>query len=204
MESMSIYKGCRCSLCSKPLRNAKNLVCSNCLSRKNYFNKGFSLFVYNESNIKKVIEYIKFYHKPHLVKFLMHYSNFIKELDIFEDCDYLIPIPMHRDDIEERGYNQSAYIAKIISKITGIPVGFDILIKTKKTKKQVGLKQKERLKNLSRAFDVLKIPNNIRKITLIDDVFTTGSTINECAKILKRHNIKSNFFTIATTSDINE
>ena len=173
-------------------------MCPLCLWLKRHFTKGFSLFSYNEENIKKIIEFIKFYKKPIVSDFLFYFGKQITSLDIFKDCDAIVPIPMYRKDIQKRGFNQSVYIAKAVSKITNIPVKYDMLEKTQKTKKQVGLNYTQRLKNLSGAFRVQNT-DGMKNVVLVDDVFTTGSTINECAKILKKADIESCFFTIATT-----
>ncbi len=158
------------------------------------------MFNYEEEQIKKLIEFIKFYDYPQLVKILFEFSEEIKSLSIFSNADFLIPVPMYKKDIRKRGYNQSAIIAKTLSKITKIPVHYDCLNKTKQTKKQVGLNYEKRTKNLSKAFEVnKKCLNKKYSVVLVDDVFTTGSTLNECAKTLLKNGIESNFFTLATT-----
>jgi len=110
----------------------------------------------------------------------------------------LIFVPMHRDDIRKRGYNQAVIIAKTLSKITGIKIRYDMLFKIKHTKAQVDLNMNQRIKNLTDVFSAHKI-ENVKKVVIVDDVFTTGSTINECAKVLNRQGIESNFFTLAAT-----
>ena len=90
-----------------------------------------------------------------------------------------------------RGYNQSEELAKELSKILQIPVISDNLIKIKSTKPQMELSKVEREKNLENAF-AIKNPEEFsgKKIFLVDDVYTTGSTMEECAKILKENGIK--------------
>ncbi len=201
LKTIKPYKGNRCRICSTPIAaTQKPVVCPICLSKKRYFNKGFSLFNYEEEQIKKLIEFIKFNDYPQLAAILFEFSGKIKSLDIFSNADFLIPVPMYKKDIRKRGYNQSAVIAKTLSKITKIPVHYDCLNKIKQTEKQVGLNYEKRTKNLSKAFEVSKKCLNKRyTVVLVDDVFTTGSTLNECAKTLLRKGIKSNFFTLATT-----
>ncbi len=143
---------------------------------------------------------MKFHNQPNISKIIFFFEEEVKHLEIFKDCDFLIPIPMHRKDIKKRGYNQSVFIAKNLSKITKIPVKYNCLNKTKSTKQQVGLNYENRIKNLSKAFTVNKqCAHKTFKVVLVDDVFTTGSTINECAKTLLKHNISARFFTLATT-----
>lgn len=105
----------------------------------------------------------------------------------------LIPIPLDKNKLRSRGYNQSEELAKELSKILKIPVISNILIKTKITKSQMELSKTEREKNLQGAFGVRPGSDPCltpfafagKKIFLIDDVYTTGSTMEECARVLR-------------------
>ncbi len=174
-----------------------NIVCPLCLGGPAY-KRGYSFWNYDNQYIKHLIHMVKFQNRPELVKILFQFKNHIKSLDIFNDTDYLIFVPMHKNDIKKRGYNQAAMIAKTLSKITGIKIRYDLLLKIKRTKTQIGLDMNQRIKNLTGAFRAHR-PGNIKKVVIVDDVFTTGSTINECAKTLNKYGIKSNFFTLAAT-----
>ncbi len=174
-----------------------NIICPLCLSNHAY-KKGYSLWNYDNQYIKHLIYMIKFQNRPEVVKILFQFKDHIKSLDIFNNADYLIFVPMHRDDIRKRGYNQAVIIAKTLSKITGIRIRYDMLFKIEHTKAQVDLNMNQRIKNLTGAFRAHKI-ENVKKVVIVDDVFTTGSTINECAKVLNRQGIESNFFTLAAT-----
>ena len=113
--------------------------------------------------------------------------------DIFkEGVDLIVPVPLHYTRLIKRKYNQSALLAKELGKLTGIEVDYKSLIKGKITKPQVDCTGNERLQNLKGAFYV-KNHKKIKgkKILLIDDVLTTGSTVNECAKALKSAQPKS-------------
>ena len=174
-----------------------NIVCPLCLGNPAY-KKGYSFWNYDNKYVKHLIHMIKFQNRPELVKILFEFEVYIKSLDIFNGADFLIFVPMHKDDIKKRGYNQAAIITKTLSKITGIKIRYDLLLKIKRTKAQVGLDINQRIKNLTGAFRTHK-PGNIKKVVIVDDVFTTGSTIKECAKTLNKYGIKSNFFTLAAT-----
>lgn len=102
--------------------------------------------------------------------------------------DYIVSVPMHLSKLRKRGYNQSFLLANDLAKITGIDFIKDLLIKVKNTKRQVGLNISKRKTNLKDSFSVKDKYKDIirgKNILIIDDVFTTGSTINECARILK-------------------
>ena len=187
----------RCRVCSRPVASG-NSICLECLKSDRQFLEGFALFNYKDGISNRIVEFAKFYGQPKVFEILFHFSDTIKNLDIFEGADFIIPVAMHRRDIKARSYNQSVVLAKIIGKITGIKVCFDCIEKIKQTKKQVGLSAKERRKNLKRAFRLTK-ELKCNKVVIVDDVFTTGSTINEIASLFKVKDIKANFFTFAAT-----
>ncbi len=101
----------------------------------------------------------------------------------------LIPVPLHISKMKKRGYNQSLVIAKSISKFTGIKV-IDLIERRVKTHTQVGMHKTQRQENLLNAFTVKNKGYMPKKAILIDDVYTTGTTLNECAKVLKEHGVK--------------
>jgi competence protein ComFC len=98
----------------------------------------------------------------------------------------LVPVPLHRSRLRERGYNQSLLLAQQIGKAIGAPVIEERLVRVKNTISQATLSRQERMANVTNAFQ-LKQPELFRgkSIGLVDDVFTTGSTMNECARLLK-------------------
>ena len=98
----------------------------------------------------------------------------------------LVPVPLDKIKLKQRGYNQSEELAKELSQVLQVPLISNNLIKIKSTSPQMELSKQEREKNLEDAF-AIKNPTELagKKIFLVDDVYTTGSTMNECAKILK-------------------
>ncbi len=149
-----------------------------------------------------MIELLKFYGVFGVVDILIYFTETIRKIDFFELADCFVPVPMHIKALRKRGYNQALLIAKKLSKITGIPVCFDCIIKVKKTRSQVGLTYRERKKNLKGAFKVYKLKSGIKNVIIVDDVFTTGSTVNEIASLLNSYSVNSYFFTLASTPQI--
>lgn len=99
----------------------------------------------------------------------------------------IIPVPITDKKKRRRGFNQSEEMAKTISEATGIPLLTDALIKTKETLPQMELKRDERLENIKNCFKIKKEREiKDKMIILLDDVYTTGSTMEECAKTLKQ------------------
>lgn len=122
--------------------------------------------------------------------------------DIFsEGADLIIPVPLHYTRMLKRKYNQSALLARHLGKLTNIKVDYTSVIRHKKTKPQVEFSGHARVQNVKGAFEVKK-PDNIKgkRIILIDDVFTTGSTLKECSKALYKAKAKSvDFLTVSRT-----
>ena len=126
-------------------------------------------------------EYLDFYSQA-----LVHrYGRWLS----FIGADALVPVPVHSTRLRTRGFNQAEELAVRISRLSGIPVCSDFLIRTRKTVAQKNLNAAERLKNLQSAFGISpyyqKSPEAVPKtIVLIDDIYTTGSTAEACSRIL--------------------
>ncbi len=151
-----------------------------------YFDEHAYIFEYNLIIREKIIQY-KFRNKAYLGKM---FSEFLmkneKMCGFFKKYDIIIPVPMTNKKIRERGYNQTEIIAKIISKnISNIEIKKNVLIKYKNNNIQSKLNKRQRQKNVQ---NVYKINNEEiikgRNILILDDIYTTGATCNECAKTL--------------------
>jgi ComF family protein len=130
-----------------------------------------------------------------MVDYLLKNGEFENKLDL------IIPVPLHKNDLKKRGFNQSVLLGKFVGDYFSIPVRESVLVKKKLTPFQVNLSKKERSKNILRAFSVEK-PKEIKgkNILILDDVFTTGSTVEECAKELTKARAKNIFvLTLART-----
>ena len=150
--------------------------------------------------IRKVILNYKFNDKPYLYKTIV---NFLlkneKFFEILKSYDTIIPVPISTKRYKERGYNQSYLIAKEIAKKLKIKCNNNSLLKTKNIIEQSKLNKEERQKNIQGVYKLSnpKILQN-KKILLLDDVYTTGSTVKECSKILiQAKPTKIGVFTIA-------
>ena len=109
----------------------------------------------------------------------------------FADFDYVIPVPLHAEKLKRRGFNQVDRIFSPWAKAHGLHYA-DILIRTKKTKSQYSLNPSERSINLHAAFALKKDISVVNaKCLLLDDIFTTGSTLKNCARVLKEHGAHS-------------
>ena len=153
-----------------------------------YFDEHAYIFEHNSIIREKIIEY-KFKSKPYLGKMFSEF--FVKNekmCGFFEKYDIIIPVPMTNKKIKERGYNQTEIIAKIISQnITNITMQKNVLIKYKNNKVQSQLNKEQRQQNVQNVYELNneEIIKN-KNILILDDIYTTGATCNECAKTLRK------------------
>lgn len=161
-----------------------------------YYDKIIVNFHYRENVIKKLIKDAKFYSRQEIFNdFWQSLSTMFLEnevIDYREDC-LIISSPMYFLRELKRWYNQSEYLAKIVSEKTLIKAYFNIVKKTRTTKQQSKLSKNERENNLKDSFTINKKYLNLIKwknIVIVDDVISTGSTINEIAKVLKQNWVK--------------
>lgn len=151
-----------------------------------FFTTHFWIFKYEDEIRDKIIDY-KFNEKSYLYRtFVELILNNKKACEYVKSFDYIIPVPIHKKRYKVRGYNQSELITKdLAEKIENLHYRNDIIKKTKNIVPQSTLNKDERIDNVKGAFEVLDIDNiKGKKILLLDDVFTTGSTVNECSKML--------------------
>lgn len=189
----------KCMICGKVLTEDSVLyLCDSChellprcgtgfykTEKLPYINGIFSAFHY-ENGIDKAIQAMKFDYQPRLSETLAFVllEELLKETRI-PHFDFIIPVPMHKKKMRSRGFNQSRLIADKISEALQIPVDTEVLVKTRNTRPQSTLKKEERLNNLLDAFSG-EYPERVinKNILLVDDVITTGTTINSCGRIL--------------------
>ena len=107
------------------------------------------------------------------------------------EFDAVLPVPMHIKKLRKRGFNQSEMLARNVSEKLGVPYENKLLFQGKCTKSQHTLKYKQRLVNVKDAYKVANVPNDYKTVLLVDDVLTSGATINECAKKLRINGVQN-------------
>jgi ComF family protein len=176
-----------CTCCGNQLPSEDNHLCLTCLDNPLAFTKARSSFLYQEP-ISTLLLQLKFSHN---LTGLASLAALIKEtpalLDLNEP-DLILPVPLHIQRLRERGFNQSQLLAQACFPEWREKIRFDLLKRQRPTVPQMRLSGKARRSNLHKAF-CLATPFHLnevkgKKILLIDDVFTTGSTLHECAKVL--------------------
>lgn len=171
----------------------KNIVIKN--QDEKYFDQLISVFKYKNIVRNKIIEY-KFSDKPYLYKtFLKTILKNKKICGFLKKYDIIIPIPINKKRKQERKYNQTEIIAKQISKnFSNLNYENNLLIKVKDIIPQSKLTKNQRITNIKNAFEINKNKMSLtiknKNIILFDDIYTTGSTVNECSKLLKKAGAK--------------
>lgn len=192
-EQISFITKPYCQHCGMPLdgKISDDMYCVHCLNEKHIFRYARSAIKYDEYSKKLMLDF-KFYDHIENRILLSKWLN-LAGRDIFkEGVDLIIPVPLHFTRMFVRKYNQSAILARELSKQTGVKAEYKVLVKTKKTIPQVMCDSKQRMKNVKNAFAVKNFDLiKGKRIVLIDDVFTTGATLKECAKTLKKAGAKS-------------
>ncbi len=176
-----------CVQCALPLEaeTRTDSLCGYCLNHPPVFDRSLSLLRYENKAVQLVTRY-KFHNR-------LSYSKLLAELLLsklinIEKPDCIVAVPLHSKRLYERGFNQSHELAKIISKKLKIPLVSEMVFRIRETEQQTGLDAKQRRRNIRGAFAV---PNPIehKHVALIDDVVTTGSTVNELARVLKKSGV---------------
>jgi ComF family protein len=189
-RTIASFNPSRCGRCDYPFlspvatSHSPNHVCRSCRERPPSYTKAWTLYPYLPP-LQDAICLLKYRGKVALAAPLARLM--IDRLPRLESIDVIIPVPLHVRRLREREFNQSLLLADRIGRDLGIPVSGNDLIRIAPSAAQTTLSRKERQKNLRGAFAVPH-PGAIvgKDILLIDDVFTTGATMNECAKTLRK------------------
>lgn len=190
----------RCMRCSKFIEDKESEYCQDCKGSKKYFIQGVSLWVH-KGKVKKSIYRFKYqnhriYAREYAKLIVFYYGDKIKEWG----PEAVVGVPIHKSRFRSRGYNQAQVLAKAIVDEIKLVYGVDIkectrdTYRNKNTGFQKRLDNKQRIKNLQGVFGVKKgvvLPN---KLLIIDDIYTTGATLNELAKILKENGAMELYF----------
>lgn len=174
-----------CSICGMELyaQGDINPICGECLLHTPPFAFARALFYYNDE-IRGLVSRLK-YKKDTSV--LPAIDELVKKCDLrpYRDCDYVIPVPLHKKRLQKRGFNQALLLAKIFFSGSDVRIRSTLLRRTRNTVPQVSLDGKARRKSLKNAFTVDSgIELSGATVCLVDDVYTTGTTVSECSREL--------------------
>ncbi len=187
LSSIKYISSPACSKCGIPFNSdaGEDHLCGICLTSKVHFSKARAVGFF-EGVLQEAIHQFKYNRKTILAKPLGDFMvNCNRDSIDFKAYDFLVPVPLHPRRLRERGFNQALSLAKRIAKRCGVPVDYLSLKRVRWEKPQINLSRKERERNVRGAFafyDRGKLSKN--RVLLIDDVCTSGATVNECARVL--------------------
>ena len=174
-----------CSKCGRRVTNSESL-CAECIAKKSCVEKGWSCCHYKDT-IKECIHLFKYRGYLGLADIFKDVmAGVIKKHNIQNEVNLIVPVPIYATKKRERTYNHAEILARSLSKSFAVPMDAKNLKKIKWTQSQSELDKEKRLKNVKDAF--LAVDRNAfsgKNILLVDDVYTTGATIDECAKALR-------------------
>lgn len=186
-----------CMKCGKQLKRDDKEYCSDCGKTNHLFLQGMALYDYGSMSDSVFrfkyagrMEYAAFYGKDLYEK----KARWLKMIN----PDALIPVPIHPSRMRKRGYNQAELIARELSRHSGIPVNTKLIQRVKRTAPLKDLSHSERQNNLKRAFKICQNDVKLSTIVIIDDIYTTGSTIDSMTSILKEADIRKVYFLTLT------
>ncbi|MCM1083019.1 MAG: ComF family protein [Clostridium sp.] len=184
-----------CFKCGKEISDDEAELCEDCLRHERSFVRGFPAMNYDET-FQESIAAFKYHGKKDYGKYFAYEIARSRGRDIVEaGPEVLIPIPLHKKKLRKRGYNQAEVVARELGQRLGIPVDDKILIRTVNTLPQKRLNNVERENNLKKAFHSHQKRVKYNKVMLVDDIYTTGATVEACTKVLHNIGVKDIYYT---------
>ena len=183
----------RCYKCGKELKDNTLEYCFDCLHKNHVYDRGFSLFVY--SSVRNSIYRFKYAGRREYAEFFgKEMAEHLGEELLSLNPDALVPVPMYKEKEKKRGYNQAHLLAQALGKEIGVPVCAHFAERTRNTAPLKELGISERQNNLKKAFKIQGNDVKLSTIVIIDDIYTTGSTINEIARECRRAGVEKIYF----------
>ncbi len=192
------YNEASCRRCAVPLVTEVEgrVLCGRCIKKLPAFDYAYSPLHY-EDDVIRLVHQFKFSEK---ITFSRTLGEIMLEcwqvkttksgnVDAPNKPDYLLPVPLHKSRMRQRGFNQSIELSRVMAKKLNIPIEYDAVSRIRSTSAQTGLNSVQRKKNIKGAFKVVQ-KISAKRVLIIDDVMTTGSTVNELARILKKAGVE--------------
>lgn len=194
-EKLPFMKEPYCMKCGKQLESETAEYCFDCSRHPHFYKQGIAVFGY-DACIRKAIYEFKYKNRRDKAAFFAKFmAEALEEKHEFWKTDILVPVPIHNKKKKERGYNQAEVLADAVAVQSGFVVKKDLLYRTRATLPQKELTNQQRYLNLKAAFAVdEKQCAGISRVILIDDIYTTGSTIDHCARMLRAAGVSEVYY----------
>lgn len=183
-----------CYSCGKPVGHAAQEYCADCARKKHEFKQGRALFLY-QGPVRGILYRYKYSNRRDYTEFLAReavrcYGAWVRQLGI----DLAMPIPLSKKRMHRRGYNQADVFGRRFCELCGLDYDAKSLVRIRNTAPQKQLSVQERKNNLKNAFKMNRNVVKLKRILLIDDIYTTGSTIDAAALALKQAGASDIFY----------
>lgn len=189
----------RCMKCGKPVESAAAEYCPDCERTEHYFDRGTAPFVYTGA-LREAVYRMKYENRRDYTGFFA--EAMMQALGPFWKLwrpELIVAVPMHKSRRRRRGYNQSELLAKRISRASGVPFDPKALRCIRRTSSQKTLGRKERMRNLRGSFAAARPFDGISGVLVVDDVYTTGSTVDEISRTLRAAGAERIYFVTICT-----
>ena len=195
LQSQKRIKPPYCMKCGKTVEDVEEEYCKDCMVVPKSFQQGFPVFVYKGA-VKQALYDFKYKNQRSFGDFFAtciveQYGDILNGLHI----DGIVPVPLHKSKKHARGYNQAEILAKALEKRLMIPMYPSYIARTINTNPQKELNDKTRLKNLKNAFNIGENKIELKKVLLVDDIYTSGATIEACTQVLLNAGVQEIYYT---------
>ncbi len=176
----------RCRKCGKMLLSEAREYCADCMSMRHSFDRAVSMFLYDSAMQASIYRYKYGNRREYADYYARCMASFLgPEIRSFRP-EALVPVPLHRSKLKQRGFNQAELLAVRLGELLEIPVEAGLVKRVRETAPQKTLGREERRKNLKRSFTLCGNDVKLSRILVIDDIYTTGSTVDELSSVLKK------------------
>ena len=192
-KKIKYVKAPYCQKCGKELRDKRAFFCHDCAHKEHKYDRGMALFSY--PSVADSIYRFKYQgRQEYAAYYAQRMARVLGEKILSLHPDALVPVPIHSSKKRVRGYNQAEVLAKELGRILNIPVETKLIKRVRKTVPMKELSVGERQNNLKKAFKICHNDVKLITIVIIDDIYTTGSTIDAMAYELRQAGIKHIYF----------
>ena len=184
----------RCMQCGKPVRKKEQEYCYDCAHTHHYYDRGMAVWLHKDPVSHSIYQF-KYHNQREYGKYYArimaeHCGDFIRRIH----PEVLIPVPLHAKRYRKRGYNQALILAEELGRLMCIPVAEELVVRVKNTRPQKQQDHRNRKENLRHAFALRYRIRKVKSVLVIDDIYTTGNTIDQIARILKNAGVEKVYF----------
>lgn len=184
----------RCKICGKAIPREEEELCADCQAHPHIFRGGRGIFPYNKLAHESVMKYKSGGRQEYERFYIKAAAVFGRSLAVRCRPEVLIPVPMYPADIRKRGFYPAGNLARGLEQAWGIPAGMNLVRKVQKTRPQKELNREDRRKNIAHAFEGTLGNWGIERVLLVDDIYTTGSTLDAVAAAVMEHGVREVYF----------